>query len=349
VLATVTPPGVTSAEGVAVDSFGDLWLADSKAGLLWKIDAGTGAAMITIHAPLHRLVVVDRLDNIYTAGFGSSVLRKFAPDGTARGTYPIGVTTVVGMAVDRDGNLWLAPQMNRVLKMSSAGRVLGSFRSGGSNTDFCSGVAVDGAGDLWVCNFKSASVTRMRPDGTIVQTLPVGINPFAIGDPTGFQRAVFADPFGDVDGDGHLNHAEAVARSNPFDPQSRPCTLTARGTQRVGQTATLDYQDHGPGMGGRTYAMACSFSLTGNVVLGRKRRIDLRPDALFFLSLSTPVVFAHFIGGLDQAGKAQGVIRIPALKALAGTSIHSAAITLDPTAPEGIRTIAPTASFKILP
>lgn len=349
VLGTVAPPGVASAEGLAVDSFGDLWLADSAAGRIWKIDSSSGAALLTINAPQHRSVVVDRLDNIYTVGFGNAVVRKFAPDGTPKGTFPIGVTTVVGMAVDRDGHLWLAPQLNRVLKMSSSGLVLGSFPSGGSGTDYCSGVAVDGAGDIWVANFKSASVTKMRPDGSLVKTYPVGLNPFLVGDASGFQRAVYADPFGDVDGDGHLNHAEAIAHANPFDPKSRPCTIAVGGTQRVGQTATLDYQDHGPNMGGKSYAMACSFSLTGNVILGRKRRIDLRPDMLLYLSLTTPSVFVDFTGALDPAGKARGVIRIPAVKALAGTPIHAAAVTIDPAAPEGIRTIAPTVSFKVLP
>ena len=41
-----------------------------------------GAALLTISAPLHRSVVVDRLDNIYTVGFGNAAVRKFAPDGT---------------------------------------------------------------------------------------------------------------------------------------------------------------------------------------------------------------------------------------------------------------------------
>jgi streptogramin lyase len=343
-LLTVSTGG-TAALGIAVDSAGDIWTSDGSASKTWKISP-SGTILLTLSYAAHRVPVVDHNDNIFTTGFTSSTARKYANDGTVLGTFSTpGFTSHQGMAVDRENNVWMTAQGTSVLKMSNTGTILGSFATGGT---MVVSAIVDGLGEIWVCNYGSANVTHMMPDGTPVGGLiPVGPSPYAFGDGSGFQRAVFADPFGDVDLDGHRNNAEAVAGSNVFDAASIPCSLAFGGDMKPGGTATLLYTDLTKAGPGAPYAMACSLSNLSVIPISKKRRIDLTADGLFFLSLQLPAVFRNFVGTLDAAGRATGTIQIPNVPALSSVPIHCTAVTVDPTAPQGIRSIAPTNTFKI--
>ena len=339
---TITPPGCSSSQNICCDSFGNVWLGDGGSGSIFKIDP-KGVILLTLKSTGHRTPVVDHKDNIFTTGFSSSDMKKWANDGTPIGTYPHGGTSMQGLAVDADDNLWLASQGTAILKLGNDGTPLGTFTTGGQNV---LAVGVDGLNDIWVSNYQSASLTQMKTDGTIIKTVPVGTSPIPIGDNTGFQRAVFTDPFGDVDQDGHYNNAEAVAGSNVFDGGSIPCTLSIGGSQARGGTATLNYVDFG-NRTGRAYVMACSLSQIGNIYIGPKRRIDLTPDNFFFLCFQAPTLFQNFIGLLDGSSRGTGTIVIPNIAALKDLAIFCAAVTLDPFAPGGIRVISPTAVFKI--
>ncbi|MBN2195762.1 MAG: NHL repeat-containing protein [Polyangiaceae bacterium] len=343
-LLTVSTPGI-GVFGIAVDGAGDIWAADGRASRTWKISPA-GTILLTLSYPAHRIPVVDHNDNIFTTGFGNGNARKYADDGTLLGTYPTpGFTSHQGMAVDREDNVWMTAQGTSVLKMSNTGTVLGSFASGGT---IVVSAIVDGLGDIWVCNHGSGNVTHMKPDGTRVGGLiTVGPNPFVFGDGSGFQRAVFTDPFGDVDMDGHRNNAEAVAGSNVFDAASIPCSLSCGGDRKPGGTATLLYTDLTKFGAGAPYAMACSLSNLGVIPISKKRQIDLVADGLFVLSLQLPTVFQNFAGTLNAAGRATGTIHIPNVPALKDLPLHCTAVTVDPTAPQGIRSIAPTNTFKI--
>ena len=339
---TVTLTGLTSSQNMTCDSLGDVWLGDGGSKNVYKVSP-TGTVLLTLLNTGHRTPVVDHNDNIFTTGFGSTTMKKWANDGTPIGTYNHGISSQQGLAVDVDNNLWLANQSTNILKYSNAGTPLGTFSTGGSSL---LAVGVDGMSDIWVSNYASSSITQMKRDGTILKTVPVGSSPIPIGDHTGFQRAVFTDPFGDVDKDGHYNNAEAVSGSNCFDSASMPCSLSLGGTQKPGGKATLDYVDFG-NRAGFAYAMACSLSQIGSIQVGMKRRIDLTPDSLFFLSFQAPAMFQNFIGILDGSGRGVGTLLIPNIPALKDLVVYCAALTVDPTAMVGVRTISPTVSFKV--
>jgi len=340
---TVSITGLTSSQNSACDSLGDMWLGDGGGGgKIFKVSP-TGTVLLTLANTRHRTPVVDHNDDIFTTGFGSTDMKKWANDGTPIGTYNHGISSQQGLAVDVDGNLWLANQSATILKYSNSGTPLGTFTTGGT---MLLAVGVDGMSDIWVSNYGSSSITQMRRDGTILKTVPVGSSPIPIGDHTGYQRAVFTDPFGDVDKDGHYNNAEAVAGSNCFDSASTPCNLSLGGTQKPGGTAILDYVDFGK-RAGNAYAMACSLSQIGSIQVGKKRRIDLTPDNLFFLAFQVPAMFQNFIGILDGSGRGKGTLHIPNIPALKDLVVYCAALTVDPAAMVGISTISPTVSFKI--
>jgi len=343
VATTIVPTGSLSGQAMSCDSLGDVWAGDGSSRSVYKI-APNGQTLLTLANIGHRNTAIDHSDNVYTAGFGSTSLSKWTNAGTAINSWVLGNSTIQDVHVDADDNVWIANQGTAIFKFNSATTVVSSFATGGSSLLAC---AIDGTNEVWVCNYGSASVTVLRSDGTVSRTIPVGSSPIPIGDNSGFQRAVFTDPFGDVDGDGHPNNAEATSGANLFDPAAVPCTLTLGGSQARGGTATLSYVDWGQNRAGLPYAMACSLSLIGNVSIGPKRRIDLTPDSLFFLSLTLPQLFQNFLGTLDASQRGLGTIHIPNIDALKDVEIHCSVVTIDPSARDGIRTIAPRQSFKI--
>ena len=324
----------------AVDSAGHVWLGNRLEVL--KVDEHY-QVLLTLTRDGPSLPAIDHDDNIFTLD-SAAHLGKWTPDGVKLWSKPLATSSKpYDVAVDRDNNVWVTGGSLFVLKYSNQGALLGSFMTGGYAS---SSFAMDGMGAVWIGNPGSQSLTKMTPDGTILDILPLPDSPALSGDATGFRRTVFTDPFGDVDQDGHYNNAEAVAHSNPFDGGIFPCRLTLGGDRKVGGTCTLSYHDVGNRAPGSLYVMACSFS-RGPIPVGPKRRIDLGFDPLFMASFLIPEVFENFTGLLDAQGQAVGTLRIPALPGLAGATVHSSAVTLDPTALAGIRTIAPTASFKI--
>ena len=82
----------------------------------------------------------------------------------------------------------------------------------------------------------------------------------------------------------------------------------------------------------------------GKLLLGLARD-DLLMVSVFGL---WPQVFRDYTGTLDAAGKARAMIAIPRHSVLIGTRIHTAAVTLDPARPSGIRSVSQTTSFTIV-
>src|SRR5438093_7636241 len=86
------------------------------------------------------------------------------------------------------------------------------------------GISVAGDGTLWVSIYTvgiGSSLTRVRPDGTVLESVTVGFAPINHGDGTGFVHASSVDPSGDADGDGWSNATEIDSSTNPFDRTHR--------------------------------------------------------------------------------------------------------------------------------
>jgi sugar lactone lactonase YvrE len=77
-----------------------------------------------------------------------------------------------GIALDRDGNVWVADYgRDRVVKLSPDGRLLLALGSrGSSGLEFVGpkGIAVDpSSGRIYVADTGNARVQRLAPDGTL--------------------------------------------------------------------------------------------------------------------------------------------------------------------------------------
>jgi sugar lactone lactonase YvrE len=246
--------------GVAVDGDGNLYVADmgnhtvrkvTPAGVVTTLAGTAGSSGSTdgtgadarFREPYG--VAVDGDGNLYVADTYNQTVRKVTPagvvttlagtagssgsaDGTgadARFSYPSGV------AVDGDGNVYVADRNYTVRKITPSGVVTtlagaagsyGSTDGTGADARFSDpdGVAVDGDGNVYVADKSNHTVRKITPAG-VVTTLAGAAGSYGLADGTG-PLARFTSPDAvAVDGDGNLyvtdrnNHA--IRKITPAD------------------------------------------------------------------------------------------------------------------------------------
>lgn len=197
-------------QGIAADTAGNLYVAESASATVRRITpqgvtttlagrrgtpgyadgAGTAARF---HDPSR--LVVDTAGNLYVTDSGNSAVRRVAPDGTTttvagdgtcgsadgRGTAAR-LCRPRGIALDRQGNLWVADSGNHLLRrIDSAGNVTtvagtpgvcGSRDGRGGGAVFCDphDVGVDAWGNVYVVDTGNSTI-RMVNDRGVVSTL----------------------------------------------------------------------------------------------------------------------------------------------------------------------------------
>ncbi|MEU1465501.1 NHL repeat-containing protein [Streptomyces sp. NPDC005727] len=233
---------------VAVDGSGNLYIADYSNHRVRKVTpdgiittvAGNGqagfvsdggpAVATKLNAPIG--VAVDGDGNVYIADYGNHRVRKVTPDGiitTVAGNGQAGfvsdggpaVATKLnypwGMAVDGDGNLYIADRYNhRVRKVTPNGiittvagnGVAGYIADGGpavaTTLHYPAHVAVDGAGNLYIGDGHNHRVRKVTPNGIITTVAGNGVAGYiadggpAVGQQLYYPYGVAVAPTGDL-------------------------------------------------------------------------------------------------------------------------------------------------------
>jgi sugar lactone lactonase YvrE len=184
--------------GVAVDSAGNVYVADSGNHTIRKMTPGgvvsTLAGQARFSGP--HSVAVDTTGNVYVADTYNNTIQKVAPDGEvstlaglvgdignadgtasdARFNYPTGV------AVDSTGNVYVADTLNHTIRKITLGgmvttpaglaRSFGSADGTGSNARFRSpyGVALDSASSVYIVDSGNHTIRKVT-SGAVVSTL----------------------------------------------------------------------------------------------------------------------------------------------------------------------------------
>lgn len=185
--------------GVAVDAFGNVFVADSQNNLVRKITAagmvstyaGTGqrgsangpANSSTFNGPTG--IVVDSAGNVYVADANNYLIRKIATSGivtTVAGTGKQGFDNgpansasffyAGGIAMDHDGNLYVADSGNNLIRrigtdgmvtaIAGTGQV-GSTNGQGNVATFNgpNSLALDNAGNIYVTDFLNQTIRKI--------------------------------------------------------------------------------------------------------------------------------------------------------------------------------------------
>ena len=126
-------------------------------------------------------IAVDSSGNIYVADSGASVVRKFSSTGTSMGTIgSVGsgdgqFNGPVGIAIDSANNLYVADRgNNRIQKFNSAGTFVIKWGTmGGGNGELLTpeGVAVDTAGTVYVADTGNNRVQLFSNSGTFIEVV----------------------------------------------------------------------------------------------------------------------------------------------------------------------------------
>jgi hypothetical protein len=151
--------------GMAFDSSDNLYLVDRGNNRVVKITpGGATSAFATIGTSGDRLgIAVDAEGNVYVpSGTTPGQVRKFLPDGTqAGGNWPVAITHPQDAAIGPDGNLYVsrgpggAP--GSVLRITPAGIATDI----GATGNWPLGIAFDAAGNIYVANRDSSTITRV--------------------------------------------------------------------------------------------------------------------------------------------------------------------------------------------
>jgi sugar lactone lactonase YvrE len=241
-------------------------------------------------------VTVDGAGNLYIADYYNSRIRKVTPGGTistvagngsygnygysgdggpatsAELYYPLGVT------VDGSGNLYIADTYNNRIRKVDAGGIITTVAGNGTQAYsgdggpatsaelyFPSGVAVDGAGNLYLADQGNRRVRSVKPDGIISTVAGNGTGGFS-GD-GGPAPSAELYPYGvAVDGSGNLYIADTANRRirkvDVADPPSLTFPNTIVGDASPAQDVALLNLGNAP-LDISQISVATNFSLGG--------------------------------------------------------------------------------------
>lgn len=220
-----------SPAGLGRDSAGNVYVADSDAGYVYKVTpqgtlsvfAGNGgkgysgdggpATRATLFSP--QGVVADAAGNVYVADYGNARVRRIDADTGfirtfAGGGYPAdglgdggpanvaSLGSPVGLALGPDGDLYIGQLVQRVRRVSKSTGLIrtvagtgteGFSGDGGPATQATFhgvlGIAVDGAGNLFVADAQNGRVRRVDAQTAVVRTIAGNGTVSDLGQPNG--------------------------------------------------------------------------------------------------------------------------------------------------------------------
>ena len=249
--ATGTSATFNNPAGVAVDSSGNVYVADVNNHLIRKITSGgvvttlagsagvTGATnatgtFATFNNP--NGVAVDSSGNVYVADTFNHLIRKITPGGvvsTLAGTGSSGSNNATGtsasfsypygVAVDSSGNVYVGDTYNYLIRKITPGGVVttlagtvgsfGAVNATGTSASFYfpAGVAVDSSGNVYVAD-ENNHLIRKITSGGVVTTLAGTAGSFGAVNATGtsasfyYPTGVAVDNYGTVYVADHTNY-----------------------------------------------------------------------------------------------------------------------------------------------
>jgi streptogramin lyase/uncharacterized RDD family membrane protein YckC len=194
--------GLNDPEGVAVDTTGAVYAADSGNNRVLKLPAGATTPTTLPFTGLNKpqAVAVDTTGAVYAADSGNNRVLKLPAGETTPTTLPFtGLIDPVGVAVDNAGAVYVATAAATDLVNDQSNNLVLKLAAGASTPTTLpftlrgkpSGVAVDTAGTVYVA---IGDVLRLRAGATAPDTMPFTVTNASFGG----ARGVAVDTAGTV-------------------------------------------------------------------------------------------------------------------------------------------------------
>lgn len=156
--------------GVAVGAAGVVYVGDNHANVVKRFTRmGVYLSQWPAFDPLGIAIGPD--GNVYmTQGGTNPVVSSFTPNGTLLATWYAG-RQIKGIAVDRDGSVFVADNQGPLRKFTPTGGLLGQWGSLGSGPgqfNWLDGVAVDGLGHVYTAENVNNRVQKFTTSGTYI-------------------------------------------------------------------------------------------------------------------------------------------------------------------------------------
>lgn len=343
-------PPLIGPSGVAVTPSREILVADFDGGTLYRISASGGVAPVAsgLAGPIR--VAIDRNGDALVTALNTDSLLRVTPAGSVTPIHS-GLPFVhpMGVASDANGDILVVDDyVDTLFRVTPAGVV--STIHQGSPFQLPQGVALFANGDYAVFDGLVDAVFRVPrtggPIATLVSSPPLG-NPCGIS--ADFEGGFVVSESGIPAGDrvvrvGSTGALSVVAQGAPF------CNLetVARVPRLAGPSIGMPGQAHAfdlefPGEGGLPYAMFACLSLFPGISLPLPdpRGTPCNPDPLLFFTLGlNSSVFVGWGGVLSPAGRAFPSLNVPPIALPAGFAIFLQVLTLDPAAPNGLRSLS---------
>lgn len=244
-------------QGTAVDSAGNLFISDTRNGVVRKVSGGTISTVSGTSLVYPRGMAADLNGNVFVADSVDNKVKRIGPDGTVavvagNGTSGYGgdggaatsamLHSPLGVAVDRAGNLYIADFGNNVIReVSAAGTiatVAGNLTQGYAGDGAAAaqaslngpgGVAVDASGNLYIADTNNHAIREVTGDGVIRTIAGTGVAGYT-GDGGPATQAQIISPIGIVvDGSGNVYISDAAMRIRKFLPGGSITTIAGDG------------------------------------------------------------------------------------------------------------------------
>ncbi len=176
---------LASPRGIAVDSAGDVYVADQSNNRIQKF-AGTGAFIAKwgvrggapgqLYNPYGVAIDPDR--NMYVIDRGNNRIQKLSISGEPLSSWSTS-GYITAIALDNQRNVYLANETtHRIEKLTSSGTPVtswGSFGSGAGQFNRPSGIAISAAGEVYVADTGNYRVQKFSHDGAFVRMWGWGV------------------------------------------------------------------------------------------------------------------------------------------------------------------------------
>ncbi len=154
-----------SIAAVAVDTVGNVYVADSRNNLVEEWSAVSGAITTLVSSNLYEPygLAVDADGNVYIADTGNSAIKEWSPLTQSVTTLvSSGVNSPNGVAVDGGGNVYIADSGDAAIKeWSPATGLLTTLVPNTAGLNFPRGVAVDHNGNVYVADYGNNQISEL--------------------------------------------------------------------------------------------------------------------------------------------------------------------------------------------